>query len=334
MNGLTLGQLKDSELPSQLNLCADDPKFTRKVNRSLEWLIMCGSFEGTTRLVHLCVASDCFVTPGCVANVEGLRACHAAARIENNWYRMMPGFNPHRWETGSLWFEYRDQVPSFRSLCAPMVLRSFASSTTDYGKHIRFLGYDKNRIWVRRAVGGVIEDGELVTLGTPFSETVTEFSSVTAVVKDETDMQVRVFSHPFSSDVLTPFGLYEHWETTPTYQRYKVENRQRATGPECGCGPAVEAEIKLAFVPVKNDSDVLPIGNRIAMEMAVMGVKALDDGDMARADVLLYGDGRNQRLGAVPMLNQEIRTNTGDRFAASVRIGGPCGFRSIMRGFN
>ena len=64
-----------------------------------------------------------------------------------------------------------------------------------------------------------------------------------------------------------------------------------------------------------------------------MGVKAMDDGDLARADALLYGDARNKRLGAVPMLNQEIQTNTGDRFAANVRVGGPCGFRTLMRGF-
>lgn len=333
MNQVTLSDMKGSSLPAQLNLCPDDARFTSRVNRALEWLLSCGSFMGTTRHVQFCIDEACFVTPGCIANVEAVRACHDAARIENNWYRMLPGFNPHRWETGDLWWEYRDQVPSFRTLCRPRLLRSYIASSTDRGKKIKFLGYDKNRIWVRTLQGGVYKDGEVVILNSPFVDTTIEYSSVTAVQKDPTDQGVRVFSHPLGDDTLTPFALYEYWETNPTYQRYRVNNDDVLDSTTCPGGRTVEAEVKLAFVPVKDDEDILPIWNRVAMEMAVMGVKALDDGDLARSDALLYGDGRNQRLGAVPLLNQEIRTMTGDRFAANVRVGGPCGFRTIMRGF-
>lgn len=334
MNTLTYGALKGSSLPSQLNLCPEDPRFGTRVNRALEWLLTCGSFMGTTRFAQFCIDEHCFVTPGCVANVEAVRGCHTASRIENNWYRMLPGFNPHRWETNDLWFEYRDQVPSFRSLCRDRILRTFIASSTDRGKKIKFIGYDKNRIWVRTLQSGVYKDGEVVILNTPFTDTVTEFSNVTAVVKDETDQAVRVFAYPAGDDTtLTPFGVYEYWETSPSYQRYQINNQDVLEAATCPGGTVVQAEVKLAFIPVRHDDDILPIWNRVAMEMAVMGVKALDDGDLARSDALLYGDGRNQRLGAVPLLNQEIRTMTGDRFAANVRVGGPCGFRTIMRGF-
>lgn len=327
MNGLAFKQLKDSQLPATLNLCPDSPEFALKVNRALEWLLACGSFEGTIRLAEFCLEERCFTTPGCVQNVEAIRLSHSAARIENGWYRFLPGLST-RWETGDLWFEYRDQIPSLRSLCRPCLLRAFASHPLDYGKTITFLGYDANNLWVRTLQSGVMADGELVTLASPFVETLTQFSSVTAVLKDETNAAVRVFSRPASSSNLEPFGVYEHWETSPSYQRYSVRGNCLASFPQ-----RVEAKVKLAFIPVRRDGDILPIGNRIAMEMAVMGVKAMDDGDLARADALLYGDARNKRLGAVPMLNQEIQTNTGDRFAANIRVGGPCGFRTIMRGF-
>lgn len=336
MNDLSLGDLKNSELPAQVNLCKDDPKFVRRVNRALEWLLYCGSFNGTTRLMHICVYDRCVVTPGCVANLEGVRGCHQALRIESNWYRMMNGYNPHSWETEQLWFEYYDNVPTFRQLHAARILRVFASDPSDYGKTIKFLGYDNNGIWVRTKQGGVMQDGEVVVMATPFTDTVIQFSSVTAVLKAETDSVVRVFSHPFGDDTLTPLGTYEYWETKPSYQRYRVNGNNNLDSKVCKerCMPlnTVEAEIKLAFIPVKHDDDILPITNRIGMELAVMGVKALDDGDIARSDLLLYGDGQNKRMGAIPILNQEIRTNTGDRFAAYVRVGGPCGFKTIMRG--
>lgn len=341
-NQLTLGDLKNSELPSHLNFCPTDPRFTQKINRTLEWLLCCGSFDGTTRLMDLCVHERCVVLPGCVNTLLSVFPCHGARRIENNWYRMLPGYNPHRWEHGELWFEYRDNVPCFRPLCAPRVLRCFVAESTDRGKKIKFLGYDKNAMWVRTRQSGVMEDGEVVTFGNPFADTVTEWSSVTAVVKDETDSVVHVFSHAINDSTLLPFGTYQYWETKPSYQRYEVNAKHELEDACChgndGCGShghqnVVQAEIKLAFIPAKHDNDILPIGNRVAMEMAVMGVKALDDGDVARADALLFGDGRNMRIGAIPLLNQEIRTNTGDRFAANVRVGGPCGFRTIVRGF-
>lgn len=333
-NLLTLGDLKESELPGNLNLCPDDPRFTRAVNRAIEWVMACGSFWGTTRRVHFCIEDSCFVTPGIVANVEGVRACHAPTRIESNWYRMLPGFNPSGWCGNSLWFEYHDNVCSFRQLCTPRILRSFIATTRDVGKTIKFLGYDANKIWVRTVQNGIMQDGEVVTLALPFADTVTELTSVTAVIKDETDDSVRVFSKPSVNDILTPFGIYEYWETKPTYQRYKIEGNRRRLGSE-RCCPAnvVEAEVKLSFVPVKRDDDILAITNRVGLEMAIMGVKALDDGDLARSDALLFGNAKNQRIGAIPLLNNEIRTMTGDRFASSVRVNGPCGFNAMMKGF-
>lgn len=334
MNLLTLGSLKASELPALLNLCPDDQRFIRRVNRAIEWLLTCGSFWGTTRRIHICIDGGCIVLPGIVATLEGVRACHHPVRVENEWYRMLPGFNPESHDTDDMWFEYVDNVPSFRQLCAPRILRVFPSSSRDVGRKIKFLGWDKNKTWVRTVQGGIMQDGEIVILDLPFNDTLNEFTSITAVVKDETDQTVRVFSKPAVNDILTPFGIYEYWETIPTYQRFRIHGRRdRLEQPGCCPKNVIEAEVKLAYVPVKHDDDILAIGNRPGLELAVMGVKALDDGDTAKADVLLYGNGINQRIGAVPLLNNEIRTNSNDRFSSSVRVNGPCGFNTLMRGF-
>lgn len=333
MNLLTFSDLKDSELPSRINLCPDDPRFLQRTNRAFEWLFLCGSWMGTVRPVQLCVKVGCVITPPFVANIESVWACEEAVTIENNWYRMLPGFHPIQQRAGGqLWFEYTDQVPWMEPLCLPRILRSFPSQSTDRGRTITFLGYDTNRQWVRTKRAGLWQDGETVTLMNPFSDTVTEWTSVTQVIMDPHDGPVRVFQVDPVTQLLTPFGDYQYWETKPWYQRYRVHNRHMLDNHSCRTGKIVEANVKLCFIPIQQDTDVLPIQNRVAIEMAVMGVKALDDGDSAKADLLLYGDGRNQRIGAVPLLNQEIRTQTGDRFAAFVRVWGPCGFGSVMRG--
>lgn len=333
MNLLTFADLKQSELPGHLNLCPDDPRFMQRVNRAIEWLFLCGSWMGTIRPVQLCVKTRCVIAPPFCANIESIYPCESAATIENNWYRTLPGFyGIQARHGGELYFEYVDQVPCAEVICQPRILRVFASQASDRGKNITFLGYDANHQWVRTKRAGLWQDGETVTMMTPFQDTVTEFQSVTQVIKDPTDSAVRVFALDPLTNTLTPFGDYQYWETKPSYQRYRVHNRDRLDENCCRNGSVVEAQIKLAFIPIQHDDDVLPIQNRVGLEMAVMGVKALDDGDLARSDLLLYGDGRNQRLGAVPLLNQEIRTQTGDRFAAFVRVWGPCGFGNVMRG--
>lgn len=333
MNLLTLGQLKQSELPGHLNLCPDDPRFVERVNRALEWLFLCGSWMGTIRPILLCVRSGCVVAPPFCANIESIHPCDYSGRIESNWYKTLPGFNPSWREKGDLWFEYVDQVCCSEPICQPRTMRVFATQSSDRGKTITFLGYDVNRQWVRTRRAGLWQDGETVTMMPPFQDTVTEFTSVTQVVKDVTDGPVRVFAYELATNQMTPFGDYQHWETQPSYQRYRVHNRDRLRDANCRAGHVVEAQIKLCHIPVTADADVLPIQNRVGLEMAVQGVKALDDGDLGKADLLLYGDGRNQRIGAVPLLNQEIRTQTGDRWAAFVRVWGPCGFGERMRGF-
>lgn len=333
MNQISFGDLKASELPGRVNLCPDDPRFAQRVNRALSWLFNCGSFQGTIKHVRICVYDRCFVTPPFVANVEGLRACQHALRIENDWYRMLPGFNPHHWDSVELYFEFMDYIPSIQALCSPVILRSFVSSSTDKGKTIKFLGYDNNKQWVRTKQNGLIRDGEVVTLDSPFADTITTWTSITAVSLPIRDGAVTVFSYPPGDDsVLTPFGVYQHWETNPTYQRYRIHGQDQLQQPFCLSKGIVEAEVKLCHIPVSADDDILPISNQVALEMAVEGVKALDDGELARADALLFGDARNQRIGAIPLLNQQIRTETGDRFAAHIRFDGPCGFRTIMRG--
>lgn len=335
MNLLTFGAVRNppSTLPGKVNLCRDDPRFTDLVNRTSEWLTALGSWFDTTREVRLCVTDACVVLPGNIATLLAVRACHGPRRLENEFYTFLPTFHPDAWCNCGITFQYKDQVPSFHALCAPVLLRFFAASASDCGKQITVLGYDKNAIPIRTRFNGVWQDGETVTLAAPFADTVAEFTSWTATVKDLTNGRVTVFSHPAANDTLTPVAVYEAWETAPSYQRWRVHGYRQLAEPGCCPANVVEAQVKLETLAVRNDADFLPVTSRPAMEMAVMGVKAMEDGDLGRADVLLYGNRDNGRLGAVPLLLNELRTRTDDRFAANVAVHGTASFNCLMRGF-
>lgn len=331
---LTFGMLKNSSLPSKVNLCKDSIDFAELVNRACEWLSELGNWWDTTRPIQICVYDHCLVTPAYSANLEAVRACHRARNIENQWYENLPYFDPSCVSSfgEELWFEYYDQVPTFRQLCTPLPLRLFVTNNSDVGKTVKFLGTDANSVWVRTKQNGLMLDGEVVTLAKPFVDTVTTWTSITSVVKEETNDLIRVFSVDGSGN-LTPIAEYQYWETLPDYQRFRIRGHRLLEEPCCHPANTVFAQIKLKFIPVKYDDDQLLIGNRLAMEQAILAVKALDDNNTALADALMYGSAENRRIGAVPMLQQELQTHTGNRFAGNVRIHGTANMRRQMVGF-
>lgn len=335
---ITYGDLRNppSTLANKCNLCPTAPEFADLVNRAHLTLLEHGSWWGTEQEADFVIRDACITLPGVVAALEGLRACNEPVRIENGWYKFLPGFNPQRNYDCGMWWEYKDQVCTFMQWGDVKTLRSYPLVPSDVGRKIKYLGYDRSGKWVRTRQDGLYQDGEQVTLASPYVDTVTQFlGSPVAVIKDETDDIIRTFSYtPGDDSTLQPVAQYNWWETRPTFQRFRIHGYRQMSNAN-GCCPSytVTAKVKLAYIPVQYDDDLLLIQNRQAMEYAVQAMKAIDDGNLQQADVLLNGDGKNLRLGAIPLLQQELRTHTADRFAGNVRVSGLQHFRRKMLGF-
>lgn len=336
----TFKDLKDSGISRRINLCPDDPRFLQAANRVMRWLLMHGGWSGTVRMAEFCVDQACITMPGCVASLEGVYNGCRAVPIFNHWYQFLPYKTPPTHCCSSLVFEAFDTIPTQTTLCEPAVLRVFPGHPNDIGKTITFYGSDVNKIWVRSDQAGEYLDGEKVTIASPFVDTVTIWSSISGVQKDLTNEQVRVFSHPFGSSELTPLATYEYYETRPNYQRYRIPQYGQISRQDCStnCGTkvgynVVTAMVKLDFIEIRKDNDFLTISNFPALELAFEALKAKDEGDLAKCDVLLYGNGRNERLGAIPMLNQELQTNTSGRFWGRVNLFGTAPLRRKFAGF-
>lgn len=238
-------------------------------------------------------------------------------------------------------YEAFGTLPTAYAMCYPGKLRVYCSSQNDVGKKIRFLGHDINQAWVRMPNDGAIQDGEVITLKMPWADSQTIYRDVTGVQKDETAERVHVFYFSPGTAAMDLLSHYEYWETRPDYQRYRIPNYRGLQTATCTDGTAgitcarqvIEALVKLEYQPIRRDTDYLLIGNIAALELGLEALKAKDDGDLAKADILLFGNIKNQRLGAIPLLQQELRTMTGDRFEGRVRLDQQQSMRRAMAGF-
>lgn len=330
---LTFGDLKATDISERINMCPTDERFRAAVNRVVRWLLLHGNWWGTYRLARLPLTDYCLVMPGCVASLEAVYSCDLGMEIQSEWTPTHPGWNPGGCCDYRLRFQQYGAVATQKSICTPGLIRSYAGNSGDYGKTITYLGYDTNSAWVQTVYNGALQDGETVVLADPYVDTVTTFSSVTAARKDVTLSRVMSFTHESDSETMEDLSQYEYWETNPSYQRYKVVGcRQTSECESCGCDE-IDCMVKMEFIPVRNDNDFLLISNLPALELALEALKAKDDGDIATADALMFGTKNNTRLGAIPMLQQELRTYTSDRTSFKCRVQGTAPLRRKLAGF-
>jgi len=320
---LTLAAACASDLPRRVNLCADvghaqRAKFIQMLNDTIERVLNHGDFHGTTKIVRLCIDGNCFTTPRQVAAINAVRTC-ASIPIHNDWYQFLP-FMGECWDRCvTLGFTLQGLVPTFKEECHNGIIRTYLQNTGDAGKTVLYQGTDSNGKWIRTQVAGEWLDGEQVILADPYVDTLNTFNSITGVQKELTIDRVLVYKIVNGSPL--HIATYEYDEVAPSYQRYRITGGGILTRngccdnttPTARCVRSVEALVKLAYAPVARDTDFLIIGNLGALRLAIMAMKAEQDGDWETANILWFGDQRNNRIGAIPMLNQELRTMQGDR---------------------
>jgi hypothetical protein len=338
---LTLAAACASDLPRRVNLCADvghaqRPRFIQMLNDTIERILNHGDFWGTTRPVRLCLTNGCVTLPRQVAALNAVRSCESVP-LHNDWYSFLP-FMGGCWNgCPSLGFTFQGLVPTFREECHNGVIRTYLQNAGDAGKTILYQGTDAKGKWVRSQVSGVWIDGEQVVLADPYVDTLNTFNSITGVQKDLTIDRVLVYKVLTGGPV--HIATYEYDEIAPSYQRFRIQGGGLVTRNGCcnntitPCNRTVEALVKLAYFPVSQDTDFLVIGNRGALRLGMQALKAEQDSEWDVANILWFGDQRNNRIGCIPMLNQELRTMEGDRVEVRSTPQGSARLSRVMGGF-
>jgi hypothetical protein len=113
------------------------------------------------------------------------------------------------------------------------------------------------------------------------------------VIKDETNGAVRLYAWNSSASVLEELAYYEPSETHPNYVRSRI------TLPSLSCdAKGIIALVKLQFIPVKADTDLVLIDNLLALKYAIQSVRAQEAENTAKATEML--------ILAVDELNKEL----------------------------
>lgn len=306
---LTLGEAKASRrLKSIAGACSSSQQFIGLVNDATRMLMNRGSWWATVQNITACVYNKCIAWPRHVGTVLAVNVCNRAMTLQNNWYQFMPldGDTVRNYVNcgcrGGMAVMNDGTSPVFQQIrCGDeFYIRAYPTRQADVGNYITIYGIDSDgQVVMTTHADGTYQEGEELTLAIPYVSTSRTYREVTRVEKDETEGIVRLYQYDATNDVLLDMAYYEPTETSPAYQVSKIVGMGT-----CGCSTScdglkrISALVKLQFVPVVNDKDIIQIENIDAVAMMVQALKLSDQYDVKTKQAM--------EMDAVRELNLEL----------------------------
>lgn len=317
----TFGSVKASRVLQIASADPDSPEFESLVNSATRQLMNRGNWWGTVQAIRGCVYDGCVVWPRQVAAVLAMNVCGHPTMPANRWYDFMQwdglcsdwatAFN-RRWR-GNLGqgVSVSDRtMPVFNPIpCGQdRLIRIYIDNPDDVGKTIRLFGIDGNgQVLTSERDDGTVQDGIVLTLKLPYVEPAFFFRRIDRVVKDQTLSRIRMYQLDING-VHYDMATYEASETSPDYVRTRVHVRN-CNGT---CPTMITALVKLAYIPVHFNDDLVLIENVDALRDMVMSIKHKENGDIVSS--------RAAEQSAFRELNYELRNRMPDeQFIVSFR---------------
>ena len=318
---LTFGQAKQSRSLARVSgVCGTSDEFMDYLNKSVRMLMTRGNFWGTVQLMRFCIHNECLVWPRQVGTVLAVNTCGTPINVWNNWFQFTHlashreiqslGFTVDGFACrGNLAMENQGTTPVyFQVPCGKnFYVRSYPAVRADVGNKVTIFGLDSNGQVVRtKTSSGIWQEGVTITNQIPFASTPMRFREVTRVLRDKTSGPGQMFYYDPDNDVLQNCAIYDPTDVTPDFRFTKLPGLPHANCCSAANGvKQVAALVKLQFIPVENDNDLVLISNLDAIGSMIQAIRMGDAGDIA--------GGRAGEQNAVHELNLELR----DRFPVS-----------------
>lgn len=296
---LTLLEARQGPLKGVAGACTNTPEFRSLVNQATRQLMWRGDFKGTVVPIRVCVSSGCVVFNRYIAEVREMRICNIPSPVQSMFGEFLPSCGWRGCCGSEVKFCQWGQIPVFQDVLGDnRLIRAYPRVQADIGKVIRWFGTDNYGQTLRSSNGdGTYSDGVPITLSIPYGSTNTFVRSTSYVIKDETEGPVNVYGYNTVTDKLEDIAQYEPRDTLPSFSRYKLSG--------CGdCVKSIVALVKLRFIPVAVDTDLVLIDNEDALEMMVQSLKYRQAGDIASA--------RASIIDAVEILNRQLEDSQPD----------------------
>lgn len=341
-----------------LNMGPTDPRWLLLLNEALSRLMNLGLWVGTYQRYQICTNNACLTWPRQFETIEVVDVCGVPITVRNQWFEFLDQ-GPGLWRGGRggrcgltcPTINYLDRGRGFVTFDDPTdycYIRLFTQFAADAGKNVNLRGWDLNQQWVLTNDGAVV--GENLTLTATYIDSTTVWMPQVfrEAIKDKTLGHVRAYWYSSSDPYVTglnpdgsphainlamvtlyPIALWEPGELVPDYRRCVIPSISRNAGCCSGlvpndCKPTVTVMAKLAFVPLDNDLDLLPLTNAAAVKMAMLSVLKQERGDLEGARAAMWGNlnpiTKQFEDGAVPLLENELATFQGSGSVAPIRL--------------
>ena len=300
---LTFSQAKSSyELKQVSAVCSSSDEFKSLLNQAARDLMDTGNPWNTTRRMQFCTYGNCITFPRFVGTVLALNTCENTVQPSNKWYSFLP-FSLSDWGPGGFQFENGCVVGNialemdgttsvFQNVpCGTSYyVRAYARYRPDIGKTIAIFGTDSNGQTIRtRDSSGNWSDGTTLALTSTYASTSFKVQNIERVIKDSTQGVVMLYFYDATNDVLKDCAEYQPSETLPEYRHAVIRGRGQVSdcsSSNCNGLTQVQALVKLEFIPVVNDNDLVLIDNLSALQDMMFAIREKTSGDIGRSQAL------------------------------------------------
>lgn len=305
---LTFGDVKASKVARISGACPTSPDFAQTVNDTVRELLDRGNWWNTLKIAKGCIYNNCITWNRYVGTVLAFNRC-GSAPPKNNWMEfnaVLPEHVNHFNRTGGFMCAHdlalvdQGTSPVFNQIpCGQnRFLQFYITQPSDVGKTITVFGVDGNGLdIISTRSDGTIQPGIVLTLAIPFVQSPILFRQVTRVIKDVT--VGPVYGYQFDGTNTFPLSWYAPNETNPDYRTDRLTG-SHCVGTNCQQFPSlIHAYVKLEFIPVVNDDDLIIIDSLDALALGYQAQKLGDAYDF---------DGKERGMqAAIKVLNMQLR---------------------------
>lgn len=277
--------------------------FIDALNEATRRLMRRGDWSGTVVPMRVVSPKGMVTWPRYVGQVRRINVCRQPVPIFGQWYEFLQ-FGDHHHHWGHWAGEECVMVGQFQAATYNDVfvqggaIRAYPQYASDAGRNVQIFGVDTNGLPLRTAnTNGTYTDGITLQLAVPFVQSNVTVGRIDRVIKDVTQGNVMLYCYDADSGNELDLASYEPSETNPAYVRYQL------------CLPThgqqifnVVALVKIKYISVKVDTDLVLIQNLDALKLMMQCVKFEEAGERSQA--------RACEADAIRELNLELADET------------------------